>query len=417
LSFQFQVSGFSPMRLLYLSPTAAMGGAERVLLDLLAMLRSARPTWTLGLISGNDGPLVDSARALGVQTVVLPFPHDFARLGDAGLVTPGTWAQFARHAVGGSLSTLRYVQRLRAAVTAFGPDVVHSNGIKMHLLGALVRPSRTALVWHFHDYPGARPVTSRLIRTLRTRCRSVIAVSDSVADDVRRQLGEPLDVHTIWNPVDLSRFTPEGPSLDLDALSALPPAPAGVPRIGLMATFARWKGHLLFLDVLRSLAATHPFRAYIVGGPLYETTGSQVSMAEPRAAIERLGLSSSVGLTGFIADAPAALRSLDVVVHASTSPEPFGLVIAEAMATGRAVLVSDTGGVAEFVTPEVTALTYPSGSAAAMTAGLRRLLDNRSLRANLGVAAHDSARRQFHPDRVCRQVLDVYAPLAQKEAA
>ena len=176
------------VRLLYLSPTAAMGGAERVLLDLLTMVREARPSWTVGLISGNDGPLIDDARALGVTTTTLPFPRDFARLGDAGLVTPATWARFARHAVGGSLSTLRYVQQLRAAITGFSPDVVHSNGIKMHVLGALVRPSRAALVWHFHDYPGARPVTSRLVRGLKSRCSSVVAVSDSVATDIRREL-------------------------------------------------------------------------------------------------------------------------------------------------------------------------------------------------------------------------------------
>ena len=405
------------MRLLYLSPTAAMGGAERVLLDLLTMLRAARPAWALGLITGNDGPLADWARALGVETIVLPFPHDFARLGDAGLVTPGTWAQFARHAVGGSLSTLRYVQRIRSAVVEFAPDVVHSNGIKMHLLGALVRPARAALVWHFHDYPGTRPVTSRLVRTLRMRCSAVVAVSGSVAADVRRQLGAPLDVHTIWNPVDLTRFTPDGPRLDLDALAGLPATPAGVPRVGLMATFARWKGHLLFLEVLQSLARTHAFRAYIVGGPLYETTGSQFSMDELRAAIARFGLTDRVGLTGFVDDAPAALRSLDVVVHASTSPEPFGLVIAEAMAAGRAVLVSDAGGVAEFVSPEHNALTYQSGNPAAMAAGIARLLESPALRSTLGTSAHESARQQFHPDRVCQQILDVYAPFAQAEAA
>ena len=59
------------MRILFLSPTAAMGGAERVLVDLLAMVRRARPAWTVGLIIGNDGPLADDARRLGVQTTVL----------------------------------------------------------------------------------------------------------------------------------------------------------------------------------------------------------------------------------------------------------------------------------------------------------------------------------------------------------
>lgn len=405
------------MRLLYLTPTAAMGGAERVLLDLLALLRAARPAWTVGLIVGNDGPLAADASALGVTTTILPFPRDFAQLGDAGLATPATWAKFARHAVRGSISTVRYIRQLRGHVSAFAPDIVQSNGIKMHVLAAIVRPADTALVWHFHDYPGARPVTSRLVKSLKSRCSSVVAVSESVAADIRQELGPPVDVRTIWNAVDLERFTPSGPRLDLDALAGLPPAPPGTPTIGLVATFARWKGHHRFLEMLHSLARTHRFRAYIVGGPLYETSSSQVSFDELHAAIERLGLKEHVGLTGFVRDSAAALRGLDVVVHASTSPEPFGLVIAEAMAAGRTVVVSDAGGVAELVAPEQNALTYPSGDTEAMTRQLRRLLDAPEFRSRLGIEAHRSARQQFHPERVCREFLSLYARLDRARAA
>jgi glycosyltransferase involved in cell wall biosynthesis len=91
--------------------------------------------------------------------------------------------------------------------------------------------------------------------------------------------------------------------------------------------------------------------------------------------------------------------------------------MAEAMAAGRAALVSDAGGVAEFVRPGENALTYRSGDAEAMAGGLRRLLADPALRARLGAEAHRSAREQFHPDRVCRQILDVYAPFAHAEAA
>ena len=54
-----------------------------------------------------------------------------------------------------------------------------------------------------------------------------------------------------------------------------------------------------------------------------------------------------VGFTGHVADVPAALRSLDIVVHASTAPEPFGMVIAEGMASRRAVVAARGGGAAE----------------------------------------------------------------------
>jgi glycosyltransferase involved in cell wall biosynthesis len=394
-----------------------MGGAERVLLDLLGSIRRAQPSWTVGLFVANDGPLVDDARRMGVKTTVLPFPREFARIGDAGLAGPGTWARFMGRAVGGSVSILSYVRQLRREIAAFEPDVVHSNGIKMHLLGAIARPAGVALVWHFHDYLGSRPVACQVIRQLKHRCSTVVAVSQSVADDIRRQLGDSIEIKTVWNAVDLERFTPLGPRLDLDALAGLPPPPRGVLRVGLVATFARWKGHLVFLDVMRSLAATHNIRGYIVGGPMYETDGSQYSVEELRAAISRMGLSTSVGLTGFVKDSAAALRNLDVVVHASTSPEPFGLVIAEAMATARPVVVSNGGGVAEFVTNEHNALSYRQGDGQEMARQLERLIVDASLRHRLGSAARQTAVEQFNPRRVSDQMLELYMRLERGEAA
>ena len=394
-----------------------MGGAERVLLDLLALMRRARPSWPITLVVGNDGPLVADAARLGVETCALPFPPNFAQLGDAGLASPASWAHFARHALSGSIATVRYLQDLRAVVSSCAPDVVHSNGIKMHLLGALAKPAGTALVWHFHDYPSGRPVTARLVRALQHRCDSVVAVSDSVAADIRAHVGRSMDVRTMWNSVDLERFTPEGPRLDLDALSGLPALSPDVPRIGLVATFARWKGHIVFLDMLRALAHTHTFRAYVIGGPVYETHASQLSMDELRAAVAERGLTDLVGLTGFVEDTPGALRALDVVVHASTLPEPFGLVIAEAMATARAVVISDAGGVAEIVSAGHTGLSYSCGSVEQLTSQVRRVLDDPMLRVRLGHAAHAAAVEQFNPTRVAEQMLGVYSRVQHVGAA
>ncbi len=393
-----------------------MGGAERVLLDLLALMRRARPSWPITLVVGNDGPLVADAARLGVETHALAFPRNFAQLGDAGLASPASWARFARQALSGSVATLRYLQELRAVVSSCAPDVLHSNGIKMHLLGALAKPAGSALVWHFHDYPSGRPVTARLVRTLQHRCDSVVAVSDSVAADIRMHVSRSLDVRPIWNSVDLERFTPEGPRLDLDTLSGLPVAPPGVPRIGLVATFARWKGHIVFLDMLGRLAQTHTFRAYVIGGPVYETHASQLSMDELCAAVAERGLTDLVGLTGFVRDTPAALRALDVVVHASTLPEPFGLVIAEAMACARAVVISNAGGVAEIVSPNRTGLSYPCGSVEHLTGRVRSVLDDPQLRDRLGLAAHAAAIEQFSPNRMVSQMLDLYDRLTRSSA-
>ncbi len=87
-----------------------------------------------------------------------------------------------------------------------------------------------------------------------------------------------------------------------------------------------------------------PVRGYIIGAPIYQTSGSQWTLAELQREVERLGLSGKVGFTGFVEDVPAAMRSLDVIVHASTDPEPFGMVIIEGMACGKAVIASPGRG-------------------------------------------------------------------------
>ena len=84
------------VRVLFLNPTAEMGGAENALLEVIAGLRDARPSWSIGLIAGADGPLLERARELGADVRVLPFPPALSRLGEEKL--GGGWR--ARAAVG-----------------------------------------------------------------------------------------------------------------------------------------------------------------------------------------------------------------------------------------------------------------------------------------------------------------------------
>ncbi len=110
------------------------------------------------------------------------------------------------------------------------------------MLAALTR-RKAPIVWHLHDYVGLRSVSSKLLPRLARRCDLAIAVSHSVADDARRWLPSRLRVEVVHNAIDTDRFTPSGEALDLDAASGLGPAAPGTIRIGLPATFARWKGH------------------------------------------------------------------------------------------------------------------------------------------------------------------------------
>jgi glycosyltransferase involved in cell wall biosynthesis len=215
----------------------------------------------------------------------------------------------------------------------------------------------------------------------------------------------------VWNAIDLERFSPDGARLDLDAVSGLPAAD-DVLRIGLVATFARWKGHETFLRALAALPSSLHIRGYIVGGPVYETSGSQTSFGELREVVRSLGLEGRIGFTGFVQDSSMAMRALDVVVHASTDPEPFGLVIAEAMACAKPVVVSRAGGATELIAPGVNALAFVPGDAPGLTRCLEELAHDGNLRRRLGTAGRSIAEQRFHRRRMASQLTPIYESIA-----
>ncbi|HVL67930.1 MAG TPA: glycosyltransferase family 4 protein [Vicinamibacterales bacterium] len=402
------------MRLAYLSVSAQLGGSEIVLLQLLSEIRRQRPAWETHLVAPADGPLTRRAAAAGSTVHVVPMPAAVARLGEH---RRGSVVGAAARTALAVRSLWGYERRLGHALGAIRPDVVHSNGLKAHVLSA-----RTAVaarrVWHVHDYVSPRPLTRRLLRRYATTCDSCVAASVSVGEDASRALTGALrsPVQVIPNGIDVERFTPEGPCADLDRLAGLPPVAPGTLRVGLVGTFARWKGHEIFLRALAQVPATVALRGYIVGAPLYDTAGSQFSLQELRAIAREDGCGGRVAFTGFVEDVPAVMRALDVVVHASTSPEPFGLVVAEAMACGRPVISTALGGAAEVLEPGDTALVYHAPDPAALAAAIEELSADAGLRCRLGTRGRSVAVAKHGAERYGRAFIDLYERLADATA-
>ena len=404
------------MKIVYLNPIGQMGGAESALLSLLASLRDAKADWRLHFITPADGQLTVKAAALGVTTHVLPFPASLARLGDASAGGP------AGDSVGrlGLLARLLYPSfgigiyalKLRRLLRQIRPDVVHTNGFKMHVLAALAKPRRVPLFWHIHDYVSTRPVMCRLLRILSGRCSLALANSNSVKDDLTRTFGGRLEVATLYNGIDTKVFSPIGPTLDLDLLSGLSPAPPNTLRVGLLATMARWKGHETFLRAIALLPHGLALRAYVIGGAIYQTNGSQHSIADLKAVVDELEISDRVGFTNFVDEPATAMRSLDIVVHASTEPEPFGLVIAEAMSCGRAVIASGAGGAAEIIEPEINALSHVPGDANSLAQQILSLATDSNLRQRLGDAGRHAVAERFAQTRLAKELIPIYSRIA-----
>lgn len=398
-----------------------MGGAEQILIDLLRGLREVRPDWHLHLLTGAAGPLHTRVAALGIACHVVLMPARISGLGDAG--AGGASGQNTDGiGLSGRLAVCAtilpsYIIRLRRELAEIGPDIVQTNGFKMHLLGCWAARQRTPVLWHVHDFVSSRPVMAPMLRLHARRCTAACAVSNAVLRDLRKVCGQDLNVWQVRNGIDLNDFSPSGLGANLDELARMATAPSGTVRVGLIATMALWKGHRIFLRAIAQIPRDLPFRAYVIGGPIYRTARSQESISILRAFAAELGVADRVGFTGFVAESAAVMRGLDVVVHASSEPEPFGLVIAQAMACGRAVIATRTAGAAETIQFGEDALEHSSGDYDSLGRTIQMLIESPERRRLLSEQARQTACLKFNRERMVAEMMRVYAEVVPSEIA
>jgi glycosyltransferase involved in cell wall biosynthesis len=257
---------------------------------------------------------------------------------------------------------------------------------------------------------------SNVLKHAAGHVSGAIAISQAVATDLQKVL-PATPVFTILNAIDTDHFSPApADAALLDQLAQLAPAPLGTVRVGLVATYARWKGQDVFLDAIAKLPPNLCARFYIVGGSIYHTAGSQFTRDELQARATELHVNDKLGFIDFQSDPLAVYRALDVIVHASSKPEPFGRTIVEAMACGRPVIVSSSGGAAELFTDNVDGVGISPGNADQLALALHRLIDHRDQRGAMALAARATAVRRFNRPRLGPEFLDAYRQLLENKS-
>ena len=151
-----------------------------------------------------------------------------------------------------------------------------------------------------------------------------------------------------------------------------------------------WKGQKEFLQAFARVARQLPgIRALIVGDDIEKLNGAYVE--ELHSLIRQEGLSERVFCTGNIKDIHNLVAAVDIVVHSSTEPEPFGLVVTEAMALAKPVVAANHGATAEIVEHGRTGLLADPRNTQELAAAIARLATDRSLRLAYGQAALEKA--------------------------
>jgi glycosyltransferase involved in cell wall biosynthesis len=231
---------------------------------------------------------------------------------------------------------------------------------------------------------------------------ALVVVSKSVAKDA---LGTDDSVlaHVVYDGLSADCFG--APAFDLPK-----PAPELIWTVGIAGRLCEWKGQHLFLEAAADLIERGvPVRFEILGGALF---GQDAYGERLKQFVNSSGLAPHVCFKGFVSDVSSRIRSWDILVHASTAPDPCPNVVIEAMAAGVPVVGADSGGVPELLDDGLCGMLFPTGDARGLSRCLESLLKDATLRERLAVAARCRAERCFRFERVAQQVAAVWRPLA-----
>lgn len=356
------------MRVLYLVTKADLGGAQVHILDLLRGFRSVlEPV----VAAGAEGYFTEGVRNLGVPCEIVPnLVHPIAPVDDCRAL----------------LQVARLIHKIR-------PDVVHAHTSKAGIIARFAARAAgvpavfTAHTWCFAEGTswkwrlGGIPAE----RLAGWFSAAIINVSDANRElALRHGISDHKRMLTIWNGIP-------------DTPHRARPGTSGVPRIVMVARCAEQKDHSLLLRAFARI--TKPAKLVFVGG------GPKLTALKAEA--NELNIANRVEFLGDRFDIAEILSNSHVFALASKW-EGFPLSILEAMRAGLPVIASNVGGVSEAVTDGNTGFLVERGDVSAFRTRLHSLLDDPSLRRQMGAAGRQRYENAFTLDHMLRKTLAIY---------
>jgi glycosyltransferase involved in cell wall biosynthesis len=297
-----------------------------------------------------------------------------------------------------------HLLRMAALVRRERIDLVHTNGLKSHVVGSATRIlAGRPLVWHVRDVlrPG---VTRRMLNRLAgATVTTLIANSRATAETFPRLPSSRIRI--VYNGIDADLYSP-GPQGDLRSRLGLSPRDFVV---GAMGALAPLKGHIHLIRAAPAILSRCPEARFLIAGEeMYLTIGHRGYRAILEEEVRRLGLAERVVFAGWRDSPVEVLRSLDVLVHSSIYPESFGRVLVEAMACGVPVVATALGGPVEIIASPEQGILIPPEHPEAIADAVLRLHSDPELRRNMARAGRERVVSAFSVGRYVRQVEEVY---------
>jgi glycosyltransferase involved in cell wall biosynthesis len=292
------------------------------------------------------------------------------------------------------LANTPYVIRLARVCRKKRVDVLHTNNYSLEPLWT-ARLLGIAIVSHLHGFMHIPMERSRR-RNFR-HVKAFVSISRAVTESAVQAGVDRARIHEIPNFVER---VPE---------ASPPPMPAEL-AIGIFGRVTAWKGQKEFLRAAMQVLPKFPgLRLYIVGDA---SDGDPRYFDQCREIARSSSFADQIEFTGLVTDVAAYYRKCTVVVHASIEPEPFGMVVIEAMAEARPVVASILGAPPEIIQDGIEGYLVDPKDSDVMASRISRLLGDPALATEMGIRGHRKVLAHYDPRIAARRFEHLYAEVA-----
>lgn len=394
----------TPITILYPHSSDEMYGSDLVLLNLVRRLDAAtfRPYVLLPTDLSYEGKLSQALSGAQIAHESLPMPVLRRRY-----FSPKGAPLFANMLLRGTRGVMAVARQQQATL-------IHSN--TSAVWGGALAASRLGLphLWHVHELVTEPQLVRHLMAWMVARYSThVVAISQAVAEhllaDAPSLAGR---ISVIYDAVDTDSFSPQVRGDTLRTSWGVGPDDV---LVGVVGRISAWKGQEFFLRAFASAARKEACLKAVIVGDVAPGEGWRKDALAVLSG--ELGVADRVIWAGYQDNAPEVMAALDILTLSSIRPEPFGMVVIEAMASGKPVVATAHGGPLESVVDGETGLLVSPRDPEAMAAALAQLAANPLLRAELGAAGRRRVESVFSFDRHVRAFQDLYIRLLATKIA
>lgn len=373
--------------IVFLHSSSELYGSDRSLLNLVNNLNKDK--FNITVILPEDGPLVDKINSFDNVEVII---NELAVLRRKNLSLSGMSKYF--------IELMRSIKFINNLIKEKNIDIVYTNTSVIFVGGISAKICKVKSVWHIREIIKSKYERFIVSKIVNIFSDYIIANSKATAEAISKNKDK---VKVVYNAIDIEKNS------DLEDINEFYKEVAATIvrsnnkiKIGMAGRINRWKGQKLFVDMAKLVSEENDNVEFLIAGDVYK--GEDYILDNLKGYILESGVKDKIGLLGQVDNMSNFYKKLDIFVLPSIQPEPFGLVVIEAMNNKLPVVATNHGGPVEIIDNNIDGFLVDYKDAREMAQVVNKLIKDKELRNYIAANGEKKVKEKFNISRYVDEI-------------